>query len=225
MARQVAMAVVACSLLLALCPSGGSGVNTTTAPPRLHCHVQKDTLYNTSDRFARNYDLPYPDELYPFETLGEAICCDHLFSYFAEPEDFFARPDVNLFAQLNRTGLTTFYDSACGIPLFVAPQNRTFEQWYNESLHHNWPSFRAAEVVPGNVLITANAEVVSRCGTHLGKRAAPPANPLASLPFLTGVPTPFAGTNDPDALGVRYCLDLVCISGRPVPSQPGMEEH
>jgi hypothetical protein len=31
--------------------------------------------------------------------------------------------------KVNKTGVTTFYDSVCGIPLFRAPVGRTFAEW------------------------------------------------------------------------------------------------
>ena len=97
----------------------------------------------------------------------------------------------SLFCQLNASGQTTFYDSVCGEPLFVAPVNRTFEEWRAESVEHGWPSFRDAEVLPGALKIDkAGGIVYSKCGTHLGSFA-------------------------PDEKGDRYCLDLVCLSGRP----------
>ena len=59
-----------------------------------------------------------------------------------------------------------------------------------ETQEHGWPSFRAAEVVQGNVLTAADGTtLVSACGTKLG-------------------------TNEPDPDGTdRFCMDLVCISG------------
>lgn len=51
-------------------------------------------------------------------------------------------PDIDLFAKLDKTKTTTFYDSVCGIPLFTAPKGRTFAEWQAESHEHGWPSFR-----------------------------------------------------------------------------------
>ena len=39
---------------------------------------------------------------------------------------------VDLFSTLDATGVTIFYDSVCGIPLFRAPVGRTFEAWQAE---------------------------------------------------------------------------------------------
>jgi len=143
--------------------------------------------------------LPYepPAE----ESLSEAICCDPLYAGYPEPRGLYAQPDVALFAKVNRSGLTTFYDSVCGLPLFRAPMGRTFDEWQTETRGHGWPSFRRAELVPGNVIVLEDGvSVVSRCGTKLG-------------------------TNEPDDAGERFCMDLVCISGgasagAPPPPEP-----
>lgn len=82
----------------------------------------------------------------------------------------------------------TFYDVATNLPLFVAPRGRTWSEFYVESLHHGWPSFRDAEVVQSNVCVHINGETQSVNGTHLGH-------------------------NLPDSYGNRYCIDLVCVAG------------
>jgi peptide methionine sulfoxide reductase MsrB len=96
--------------------------------------------------------------------LADKICCHN--SRYAEPSGYFAR--AGLFGQLNRSGETTFYDSVCGRPLFIAPRGRSFEAWEQESLHHGWPSFRDEEVVKENVAVRGGGEVISACGVHLG---------------------------------------------------------
>ena len=85
-------------------------------------------------------------------------------------------------------GETTFYDSQCGLPLFVAPRGRSFGDFERESKGHGWPSFRDEELVKENVQVLEGGEVVSKCGTHLGH-------------------------NLPDGEGNRYCIDLLCIAG------------
>mmetsp|Transcript_4891 Transcript_4891/g.5442 ORF Transcript_4891/g.5442 Transcript_4891/m.5442 type:complete len:172 (-) Transcript_4891:124-639(-) len=85
----------------------------------------------------------------------------------------------------------TFYDSNTGKPLFIAPRNRTVEQFLNESRNHGWPSFRDEEVVWENVRCLPNGESVSNEGTHLGH-------------------------NLPDKNGNRYCINLVSVAGNPV---------
>lgn len=86
----------------------------------------------------------------------------------------------------------TFYDSVTGKPLFVAPINRSAEQFIAESKIHGWPSFRDDEVVWENVrVLKRSGETVSADGTHLGH-------------------------NLPDRSGNRYCINLVSIAGKPV---------
>ena len=41
-----------------------------------------------------------------------------------------------MFDKINHKGLTTFYDSVCGLPLFKVPQNRTFEEFKAETVEH-----------------------------------------------------------------------------------------
>jgi peptide methionine sulfoxide reductase MsrB len=106
--------------------------------------------------------------------------------------------DVDFFEGLEAAGAaaagagpTIFYDSTCGIPLFVAPVGRSFAEWRTESRNHGWPSFRDAEVVSfASLVIKGGGEVRSTCGTHLGH-------------------------NLPDGSGNRYCIDLVCMAGHP----------
>ena len=88
------------------------------------------------------------------------------------------------------SGEITFYDSNTGKPLFVAPRGRTFDEFVRESRSHGWPSFRDQEVVWENVRCLPNGEAVSVDGTHLGH-------------------------NLPDGNGSRYCINLVCVAGRP----------
>jgi hypothetical protein len=149
-------------------------------------YPQKELKYNVSGRRASDY-LPFPT--LPLEGLAEAVCCDSAFALYAEPQDFFNRPDVNLFGLIaNATSPITFYDSVCGIPVFRAPVNRSMESFRNESLEHHWPSFRTAEIFAENIITRPDGVVVSKCGTHLG-------------------------SNLPDQQGDRYCIDLSCISG------------
>ena len=107
----------------------------------------------------------------------------------------FARKDVDLFSYLKPNMTVTFYDSVCGLPLFVVPRGRSLEDFFVDTTEHGWPSFRPDELVPGNShIVGSTGEVVSACGTHLGS-------------FL------------PDARGARWCLDLSCISGNPAISE------
>ena len=109
----------------------------------------------------------------------------------AEPMYTFTAPDIMMFSHLDE-GVTTFYDSVCGLPLFRAPVNRTAEDFETDSMEHGWPSFRAAEVVNDNVVTDEETGyVTSACGTHLGS-------------YL------------PDAEGARWCIDVSCVAGNPV---------
>ena len=85
----------------------------------------------------------------------------------------------------------TFYDSNTGKPLFMAPRNRSMEDFIKESRSHGWPSFRDPEVNWEYVRVLMNGETVSVDGTHLGH-------------------------NLPDKRGSRYCINLVCVAGRPM---------
>mmetsp|Transcript_19966 Transcript_19966/g.29748 ORF Transcript_19966/g.29748 Transcript_19966/m.29748 type:complete len:177 (-) Transcript_19966:222-752(-) len=84
-----------------------------------------------------------------------------------------------------------FHDSNTGKLLFVAPKGRSFEEFVKESRSHGWPSFRDEEVDWTYVRVLRGGEVVSVDGTHLGH-------------------------NLPDGKGNRYCINLVCVAGRPV---------
>jgi len=152
--------------------------------------LQTDLRFNVS-KFMANDVLPFyfPED----ESLAEAVCCDPDYTGYAEPRGFFARDDVSFLRGLNESSPpTTFYDPVCGIPLFVAPQGRTFEEFYADTVEHGWPSFRKHEVLEGNVFISDDGRnVKSKCGTRLG-------------------------TYEPDELGHRYCMDVACISGNPV---------
>jgi len=123
-----------------------------------------------------------------YETADRICCHNH---HWAERSGYFAEPGRDLFSKIDEHGLTTFYDSVCGLPLFVAPKERSFEEWKEESEHHGWPSFRPAELVSENVIIHSGGRMESKCGTHLGHNL------------------PQGGVD-------RYCIDLVCIAGKPL---------
>jgi len=102
---------------------------------------------------------------------------------------------VNFFEQLEAKypsgpNEVVFYDSQCGLPIYVAPRGRSYAEWKKESINHGWPSFRDQEVVHENVIAEAgyNAELVSKCNTHLGH-------------------------NLPDSKGRRDCVNLMCMAG------------
>eukprot|EP00978_Attheya_sp_CCMP212_P026857 scaffold89075_cov36-Attheya_sp.AAC.3 len=138
----------------------------TTAQP-----VQSDLQYGVSQK------------------LADKICSYN--RHFAENGGYFVSTNFED-AVLEAKGPLTFYDSVSGKPLFVAPLNRTPDQFLAESESHGWPSFRDDEVVWENVrVIKGSGETVSVDGTHLGH-------------------------NLPDRKGNRYCINLVCIAGKPV---------
>lgn len=88
---------------------------------------------------------------------------------------------------LNAGETITFYDVVSGLPLFRAPVGRTWADFYTESEHHGWPSFRDEEIFPENVLVLPDGETVSVNRTHLGH-------------------------NLPDFKGNRYCINIVCVA-------------
>ena len=120
-------------------------------------------------------------------SLANRICCFN--RHYAEPSGSFT--GTSFFAEANRSGETTFYDSVTGRPLFIAPRGRTFAEFEAESRAHGWPSFRDAEVVWDDVRCLPDGECVSTAGTHLGH-------------------------NLPDSKGNRYCINLCSVAGRPL---------
>lgn len=162
-------------------PGGVPAAQNTCRDP-----LQKNLRYNVSSRT----EPTVPVAVDPSETLAEAVCCDKRTKVYAEPQFLYQAPDIDLFGQISDSGVTTFYDSACGIPLFKAPVNRTMAEFKADTDEHGWPSFRLAEVLNGNVITDSSGFVYSRCGTHLGS-------------YL------------PDDKGPRWCMDLVCLAGNP----------
>jgi len=148
--------------------------------------VQTNLRYNISGRTTPDVPVPVGDT----ENLAEAVCCDKRVLAFAEPQFLFQAPDISLFTKLDN-GITTFYDSVCGVPLFRTPINRTLADFKADTTEHGWPSFRPAEVNTEHVKTDIKTGLVtSSCGTHLGS-------------YL------------PDKRGPRWCMDLSCISGNP----------
>lgn len=122
-------------------------------------------------------------------STAEKICCNN--HKWAEYKGYLDAPEVNLFGRLNPNGETVFYDSVCGLPLFIAPRGRTFEEFKADSLYHGWPSFNPEEMISENVIIHPDGRMESKCLTHLGHNL------------------PKGGVD-------RYCIDLVCIAGQPL---------
>jgi peptide methionine sulfoxide reductase MsrB len=123
-------------------------------------------------------------------STAERICCNN--HRYAEYRGYLEAPEVDLFGRLDPRGETVFYDSVCGIPLFVAPRGRSFSDFREESFKHGWPSFRPEEMVSENVIVHDDGRMESRCLTHLGH-------------------------NLPEGGMDRYCIDLVCVAGAPLP--------
>jgi len=129
--------------------------------------------------------------------LAERICCNN--QHYAEPKGYLEwEPDVAFFRHLEEqpnfdanTTETIFYDSVCGLPLFIAPRGRSYEDFKKESIKHGWPSFRPEEMITENVILHQDGRMESKCLTHLGH-------------------------NLPEGGEDRYCIDLVCIAGAPL---------
>eukprot|EP00927_Polykrikos_kofoidii_P058457 TRINITY_DN5298_c0_g2_i1.p1 TRINITY_DN5298_c0_g2~~TRINITY_DN5298_c0_g2_i1.p1 ORF type:complete len:181 (-),score=18.13 TRINITY_DN5298_c0_g2_i1:79-621(-) len=147
-----------------LCARGGMSAESC---------LQKNLLFGTNSLAAAFAD----------------VCCRSP-QRFAEPAGSLDK--VQFWSTMDQQRETTFFDSKCGKPLFIAPRNRTFDAFKQESQRHGWPSFRDTELVKENIVIKTGGEVVSSCGTHLGH-------------------------NLPDQSGNRYCIDLICIAGNPNP--------
>lgn len=132
--------------------------------------VQSDLLYGVDNK------------------LADKIC--NYNRHFAEMGGYFRSTEWED-KVMAANGPLTYYDSVTGKPLFVAPINRSKEDFISESRVHGWPSFRDDEVVWDNVRVLRNSgETVSVDGTHLGH-------------------------NLPDRKGNRYCINLVSIAGHP----------
>jgi hypothetical protein len=121
---------------------------------------------------------------------ADKLCC--YTRSFAEAKGFFWKKATFLEDMEHRVNETPieFFDSVFGRRCFVAPVNRTFEDFVTESKHHGWPSFRDNEVDWRNVRVIAKGETVTLDGVHLGH-------------------------NIPDSLGNRYCINLSCVAGEP----------
>lgn len=131
--------------------------------------VQSDLLYGVDNK------------------LADKIC--NYNRHFAEMGGYFRSTDWEN-KVMQAEGPLAYYDSVTGKPLFVAPRNRSKEDFLAESRVHGWPSFRDDEVVWDNVRVLRNSgETVSVDGTHLGH-------------------------NLPDTKGNRYCINLVSVAGK-----------
>ena len=129
--------------------------------------------------------------------LSDGISCYNRF--FAEPAGYYQ--NTSLEKDLRKNGQLTFYDSVTGKPLFVAPRDRSVDEFLAETKSHGWPSFRDQEVVWDNVRVLADGEMVSIDGTHLGHNL-PDKHSEIGRSFQNAVPN-------------RYCINLVSIAGWP----------
>merc|ERR1712178_140787 len=146
--------------------------------------VQPNLRFNISERMTSNPYVPDASN----ESMAAGVCCDSRLKPFAEPQFLFQAPDIQLFSSLDESGVTTFYDSVCGLPVFKAPVGRSLEDFEADTTEHGWPSFRTEEIVAENIVTNRTSTfVTSKCVTHLGS-------------FL------------PDSRGDRWCIDLSCIS-------------
>ena len=119
-------------------------------------------------------------------SVANNICCHN--HDFAEYSGYWRT--TSFLSEQSGDKEVTFYDSVSGLPLFVAPRGRTWDEFVAESTAHGWPSFRDAEVVSENVQVLAGGETLSVTGAHLGH-------------------------NLPDGAN-RYCINIVCVAGSPV---------
>jgi len=158
-------------------PTKAYGSSYSTTPEEKQCKGYKP-MESISTYLTMNLDYD----------LADRICCNN--HVYAEPFGYHLQPQVNFYSKLNPDQETVFYDSVCGLPLFVAPRGRTFEEFVQESKKHGWPSFRPEELISENVIIHKDGRMESKCLTHLGH-------------------------NLPEGGVDRYCIDLVCIAGDP----------
>lgn len=95
----------------------------------------------------------------------------------------------------------TFYDTSTGVPLFVAPRNRTMHHFLQESRDMGWLVFRDAEVELAHVrtLRATRGMLVSADGLRIG-------------------------VNQPDEYTSRYIINIATIAGRP-PSPDGRQQR
>lgn len=158
--------------------------------------AQANMRYNISAVAKETEYFAYGDLLAPGQDLVDAVCCDSNFVSLAEPPNLFSFDNVQLFAEMEKymdeNGEVVFYDSVCGIPLYVAPRGRTFREFKEDTIAHNYPSFREAERIEGATYRLEGTEYVfSSCGTHIGSYL-PEDSPWGSE---------------------RDCIDTLCVAG------------
>jgi peptide methionine sulfoxide reductase MsrB len=122
-------------------------------------------------------------------TVFSPRCCIGTTSrHYAEHSGYYEK--TSFLKEARSNDVIHFYDSNTGNLLFTAPQERSMEEFLQESRNHGWPSFRDAEVNWDYVRCLPGGEAVSVDGTHLGH-------------------------NLPDGKGSRYCINLVSVAGNP----------
>jgi len=119
---------------------------------------------------------------------ADRICCKN--RHYAEHSGYFSTSAVTWLDDVSRSEPTEYFDAVHSKRVFVGPRGRSFEEFLAESRAHGWPSFRDDEVDWDNVRILPGGECVTVDGVHLGH-------------------------NLPDKKGNRYCINLVCIAGKP----------
>ena len=129
-------------LAAALCAGGISAARPPKPYDVCEADVQAKLRFGISGRTEPDVPVPVAAD----ETLSEAVCCDVRTQLFAEPQRLFAAPDIALFDKITHNGTTVFFDSVCGIPLFRAPVDRSFEDFRKDSDEHGVRSSPHARV-------------------------------------------------------------------------------
>jgi peptide methionine sulfoxide reductase MsrB len=142
-------------------------------------------------------------------STANRICCHN--RHYAEWSGYWS--STEFLAAARSSSEITLYDSVTGERLFVAPRGRTMDQFLAESRAHGWPSFRDAEVVRDNVVVLDDGEAVRHtlCPTCIGVQF----EHAYSWPLQVSVNGTHLGHNLPDAMGNRYCINIVSIAGFP----------
>ena len=151
-----------------LTPGGGSGGSG-------YVHTGKGPAFGTCS--AQPSVVAAPLRWKSKDATADHICCKN--HKYAEYSGYWLSTD---FPKTLPDGQTiTFYDVASGLPLFKAPVGRSWSDFYSESRHHGWPSFRDQEVVWENVKVLGGGETVSVNGTVRWPPAASNARATCSL--------------------------------------------
>ena len=112
---------------------------------------------------------------------ADRICCQQ--HHYAEFAGYWERTSFPRQLPAGESRIT-FYDVTTHRPLYTAPVGRSWDEFYEESHHHGWPSFRDEEVVHENVFVADDGEILSVNGTHLGNGTDLPTHLRFSLRLL-----------------------------------------